>query len=161
MDAETLTQRLSSRLAIEGECRVWIGRLSQKGYGLLMIDGQKKRAHRAVWELAHGPVPAGLMIRHRCDNPRCCRLEHLEIGTALDNARDAVERGRHARGTRKRNAKLNDALVASLLERLACGEALATLAREAGVDRKTLRDVRDGIGWPHVPRPSAARSSAA
>src|SRR3954466_14192379 len=39
-------------------------------------------AHRYAWTLEHGVVPAGLVFRHRCDEPLCVALAHLELGTA-------------------------------------------------------------------------------
>jgi hypothetical protein len=47
-----------------------------------------------VWEQANGPIRAGRVVRHRCDNPPCFRLSHLTIGTVADNNRDAMERRR-------------------------------------------------------------------
>lgn len=35
-----------------------------------------------------------MLIRHKCDHPYCCNIEHLEIGTPLDNIRDMINRGR-------------------------------------------------------------------
>lgn len=68
------------------------------GYGMLSSyehHGRrtKKYVHRWVWEMARGPIPKGMVIRHRCDNRVCFRLSHLEIGTVADNNRDAQERG--------------------------------------------------------------------
>lgn len=34
------------------------------------------------------------MVRHRCDNPPCWKLDHLVLGTASDNSADMVARGR-------------------------------------------------------------------
>jgi hypothetical protein len=52
------------------------------------------RAHRAAWILANGPVPEGLIVRHKCDNPLCVNVGHLELGTFKDNTNDMISRGR-------------------------------------------------------------------
>ena len=54
---------------------------------------RKYTAHRWVWEMVHGPIKRGMVVRHRCDNRLCFRLSHLELGTVADNNRDASERG--------------------------------------------------------------------
>lgn len=86
-------------------CWPWDGRRSSaEGYG--RFKGQQ--AHRIAYELVNGPVPPGMVVRHKCDNPPCCNPLHLEIGTHLDNSRDAVERDRVAYGTRNAKTKLTD-----------------------------------------------------
>ena len=34
-------------------------------------------AHRPDFPLAHGPIPPGRYVRHRCDKRRCVRPDHL------------------------------------------------------------------------------------
>lgn len=53
------------------------------------------RAHRLSWEWVNGPVPKGLKILHRCDNPSCVRPSHLYAGTSQRNSNDMMERNRH------------------------------------------------------------------
>lgn len=89
------------RLSGLGPCEEWQGRRSRDGYGFF---GVKTAAHRHAWEQAHGPIPPGMVVRHRCDNPPCVRVDHLEIGTPADNVRDSVERGR-ARGGNERKSR--------------------------------------------------------
>jgi hypothetical protein len=62
-----------------------------RGYGRLYPEGMKGRsvlAHRWTWEQAYGPIPEGMQVCHRCDNPPCVRLDHLFLGTAADNMTD-------------------------------------------------------------------------
>lgn len=74
------------------------------GYGQVRREGKTWLAHRWAYNQAHGTVPP--LLRNKCDNPGCINPDHLEPGTQLDNMRDCVERGRHAQGLDKINAKL-------------------------------------------------------
>lgn len=79
------------------ECWEWRGFRNEDrgGYGQLRHDGRQAWAHRIAWELSNGQdVPAGLYVRHACDNPPCCNPAHLSTGTQRDNMQDAKARGR-------------------------------------------------------------------
>jgi hypothetical protein len=81
-------------------CWVWSGSRLPAGYGTISIRtglGAKRqeRTHRFSYELHFGPIGAGLIVCHRCDNPPCVRPDHLFLGTNLDNMRDAMTKGRH------------------------------------------------------------------
>lgn len=84
---------LSRAQPAESGCWEWDG-ATVKGYGHSHYERKHYYAHVAMWEEFNGPVPDGLLVRHRCDNPLCCNPDHLLIGTALDNTRDMIERGR-------------------------------------------------------------------
>jgi HNH endonuclease len=113
------------------ECWMWIGSRRRNGYGQIAAeyDGVKLRvliASRASWELAHGrPVPDGMQVCHHCDNPPCVNPAHLFLGSARDNAQDALKKGRVG--------KLTDAEVATIRNRREAGEPGVVLAREFGV----------------------------
>jgi hypothetical protein len=83
------------RVDRSGSCHVWLAGL-RNGYGRFKHKGVERYAHRWAWEQAYGPIPPGMMVLHRCDNPPCVRLEHLFLGTHADNMRDASEKGRLA-----------------------------------------------------------------
>lgn len=82
-----------------GECWIWTGgSRAHNGYGIFVLEGHSRRAHRIAWELAVGPIPAGLCVLHRCDVPACVRPEHLRVDTQLANIEDRDRKGRQARG---------------------------------------------------------------
>lgn len=76
------------------ECTVWIGACNTRGYGVVIVDGEKQLAHRVAYEAVHGPIPDGLVLDHLCRVRNCVKVEHLEPVTQQENLR----RGRSARG---------------------------------------------------------------
>jgi hypothetical protein len=78
-----------------GVCWPWLGGRSGTGYGVLWWQGKVVYAHRLAYQLYFDrAIPEHLVVRHRCDNPLCCRPSHLHLGTRYDNSRDMAERGR-------------------------------------------------------------------
>ena len=79
-------------------CALWRGHRLPSGYGTLSdADGTKHYSHRVAYQLTRGPVPEGMVVRHRCPNGpdrSCCRPGHLMLGTYADNAQDTLEDGR-------------------------------------------------------------------
>lgn len=93
--AESVT-RFWAKVAVGDGCWKWTGATDSDGYGKVRRAGAFVRAHRFAWIVTHGDIPAGLMVCHRCDNPPCVRPDHLFLGTAGDNSRDAESKGRLA-----------------------------------------------------------------
>lgn len=79
------------------ECWLWKGAKTGNGYGNFSVQelSSKVPAHRVSYCLSTGDYPdAGLVVRHKCDNPLCVNPRHLEIGTQADNMNDMIKRGR-------------------------------------------------------------------
>lgn len=85
------------------ECWPWVGYRVKAGYGSLMVRGKAIRAHRFAWEVANAsPIPPGMFVCHRCDNPPCVNPKHLFLGTDADNVADRVAKGRSINGPMRR-----------------------------------------------------------
>jgi hypothetical protein len=116
-------------------CWLWLGSRHPQGHGQVRVNGTVIYAHRHAYVLAHGHIPAGLIVRHRCDNPPCCNPAHLELGTVADNSRDAVERRQHwaPRGATHPRAKFSDALIESARCMRAGGLSNLEVAEQTGI----------------------------
>lgn len=170
----SLADRFWSRVErhLEG-CWLWVGRRDSAGYGVIGVGGggahtwYTERAHRVAWLLAYGTIPEGLIVRHRvCDNPPCCRPDHLALGTHADNSADALEHGLIPRGDqhpyRRRPelvrwgeqhnlAKLTWEQVRAIRARYAAGGITqAALGQEYGVSRTTVSAIIQGRNWPEL-----------
>lgn len=76
------------------DCWIWSAARRPTGYGNFFVDGVCIGAHRASWLFFRGPIPSGLNVCHRCDNPPCVNPLHLFLGTQKDNIYDMHIKGR-------------------------------------------------------------------
>lgn len=121
-------------------CWLWVASTTS-GYGQIGVDGDVLLAHRIAYEMTHGiGSAAGLVVRHRCDVRRCCRPDHLVIGTNADNVADRVERGRSASKLTPEQAR----------EIATCGGRQSAVAARFGVTQGTVSQIRNGRTWSHV-----------
>lgn len=94
-------ERFLSRLSIPSDpsaCHEWTGARDPSGYGIARIGDTLVRAHRYAWTRVNGPVPAGMVVCHHCDNPPCCNEAHLWLATQGENIRDSMAKGRWHHG---------------------------------------------------------------
>lgn len=150
-----MVERFWAKVDRRGPCECWnwtgssnLNRCGQR-YGSIRV-GTMKRAHRVSYEIAHGSIPAGLVVRHRCDNTLCVNPDHLEIGTQAENVQDRYDRSRafHQRGEGHGNAKLTAESVREIRRALESGESQRAIAMRFGVSQFGVRHARDG--WQHV-----------
>ena len=101
----------------------------RRGYGLFTWDGREGFAHRASWELAHGPIPDDATVRHRCDSRACVRPDHLFL---------------------KRADRVTNDEVRSIRQRYAAGEKQQDIADSLGIKQWTVSVIVRRQRWAHV-----------
>jgi hypothetical protein len=75
----TPEERFWAKVDRSGDCWLWLAGKTSRGYGRFRLGRKTVRAHRMAYELACGPIPAGLVLHHRCGNPSCVKVWHLVL----------------------------------------------------------------------------------
>lgn len=103
--------------------------------------------HRVSWEQHRGPIPPGMCVLHRCDNPACINPDHLFLGTRADNTNDMLAKSREAYGSRLPQTKLSPAEVMAIRS---SSLSNSEIAREYGMSDSTICVLRQGKIHKHV-----------
>lgn len=144
----------------DGECWFWTGDKIRGGYGTFRPDGKTHViAHRWAWAEVNGPIPEGLFVLHRCDNPSCVRASsdpatsHLFLGTQQDNMDDQAWKGRRpaAKGVLNKHARLTLTEVREI-RRLVNEEhqSRTAVGVRFGLNPQYVGEIATGEAWPHV-----------
>jgi hypothetical protein len=145
--------RFWSKVEKTDGCWNWTGcKHSSKGYGSFRSGNRMQRAHRVSYEMHCGPIPADMLVLHRCDNPGCVNPDHLFVGTNADNMADKVAKGRQAhfcpgRGEAAPNARLTENQVFAIR---AASEPIREIAEKFGMSRRHIEDIRNRKSWAHI-----------
>lgn len=143
--------RFWSKVDVRGneECWPWKHGLTSAGYALARFNGRKEiYAHRFSWEFHNAQeIPPGLHVCHSCDNPKCVNPVHLFLGTAKDNMRDMISKGRAPIGEARPNAKANQEMVKMIRS---SDESTHVLVGKTGLSRSLVQYIRNGKRWRHV-----------
>jgi hypothetical protein len=143
----TCIARFHSKYTKTVGCWFWQAGTYPRGYGMIAIgrrdDGRQinSYAHRVAYVLAKGPIPPGMVVLHRCDQPRCVNPDHLRLGTQGDNNRDTAQKRRCPK-ERPWLQKLSDGDVRAIQISFASGDALAACYR---VSKTTISLIRRGL----------------
>ena len=149
-------------------CWPWTGAVHHNGAGVLWGSQSHHAviAYRLSWEFAHGPIPAGLCVCHRCDNRLCVNPAHLFLGTNADNSADMVRKGRQAsgdntgarlyperrlRGEADPDAKLTEEDVRTIRQWYANGGVLQReIGHRYGISQATVSAILLRKTWKHI-----------
>ena len=146
------SERFWEKVDKSGECWTWRGRRTPNNYGEFTVGYQKFGAHRFSWMLHSGPIPDGLYVCHHCDNPPCVNPDHLFLGTAKENMRDQIRKGRGAYrvGENSKVTKLTNEMVKDIYQRACAGEQYLAIAKSLDVSRNLVTSIARGRTWRHV-----------
>ena len=148
---EGVSKRLEDKTRFNKDtgCIEWVAKAKANGgYGTLCIGRRGQiRAHRAAWVLKNGPIPRGLYVCHTCDNPACCNVEHLFLGTPKQNMDDKMSKGRGTMPPIISGEKHHNATISAdgVSEIRASTKTLRVLAMDYNVSEKTIWRIKKGL----------------
>lgn len=159
---------ISECIDFTSECWVWTGHRTETGYGILDLKNcelpqSTAQVHRIIYSLCIEPIPEGLCVLHRCDNPPCVRPAHLFLGTNLDNIADKIGKGRQAKGRAVRRnhehlkgeavitAELTAEGVLDIRRRFLACERPRDIAASVGMSDTHVYYIVQGKAWAHLP----------
>lgn len=121
-------------------CIEWTGPLKGAGYGQSpQRFGGGRYAHRAMYEACIGPIPNGLCVLHRCDNAKCINLDHLFIGSQLENVLDMHKKARQRGGSmpneKNPNCRISNRVVSAMRYAYSLGMPIRKISEIYEVDK--------------------------
>lgn len=122
-------------------CWEWQGHRTVYNYGQFE---RNTKAHRLAYELAVGEIPDGMLVCHRCDNPPCCRPDHLFLGDKEKNGRDMAAKGR------ARTSRFTPDEIRSIRAMVKEGHVQRQLARALDVHPTTINRIVRERTWKEV-----------
>ena len=154
----SVTERFWDKVQKGDCCWVWIGWRDRNGYGKIRDrTGGKFRdlfAHRVSWEVLYGPIPDGLCVLHRCDNPCCVNPKHLFLGTSADNVHDMISKGRFVvpprQGSRNGRARLTENQIVQIRDLIEQGVPRKQIAEMFGVSVSAINHIARRRRWAVV-----------
>ena len=166
-------ERIWSKIDRKGpdDCWLWLGSsVVHNGdmiYGCLiervgprhLNKHLKIPSHRLVYWLEHGPIPDGLVVRHRCtefghsNDGRCCNPRHLRVGTHADNAADKVVDGTSTTGEKNPTSYLTVEQVLDIRLLRDEGLQLKILAEKFETTHGNIDRIVRGLTWKNAGGP--------
>lgn len=151
-------QERFSRFYVRGlpdECWIWIGTKNAGGYGTFVAGVWKKNrsthvAHRIAYVLNGKEIPAGYVVRHKCDTRACVNPSHLELGLQKDNVDDAVERGNLNCGEKNGNNKYTRGQILQIRHLISVGKRQFEIVKLTGISPATVYSIFHGKSWGTV-----------
>jgi hypothetical protein len=138
-------------LKYEGdECLIWPFWRNADGYGYVRQNGSMRQASRVVCTIIHGDPPTPKHeAAHSCGkgSAGCVTKGHLSWKTHRENEADKIVHGTAPRGESHGFAKITVPDVVAIR----AAPSSRGLAEKFGLAKITIRQIRAGKTWRHVP----------
>lgn len=147
---QTLMAKRPELFQRDGHCLLWQGSCFDNRPQYWDSDLKRNfRLHKLIWQEVHGMVPKNHFVQPKCGNARCLQIAHLHLITTRQSNIQAHRNRRTPWKLKisKTRAVLPDDVVRSIFYD---DRPNAEIARETGVNRDTIRNIKIGKSYKHV-----------
>ena len=136
----------------DNNCWNWLKFCRDDGYPLLSENGISQYVHRVSYEISTNlQIPKNKVIRHKCDNKRCCNPEHLELGSTRENGIDARNYSKSTKLTEQQVRQLKQELLTTDFKNIGDkGKFDKYWAEKFVVSRVNISSIRLGYSWKDI-----------
>ncbi len=133
-------------------CWIWQRSKNKAGYPYFFINKKTVYAHRMAWVSAYGKIEDNLWVMHKCDNPSCCRPDHLSLGTPLENNKDMMnkKRNKFQTGDSHHNHKVVASDVMKIRSMSASGISRKEISSGFPIKPETVGSILRRDIWKHI-----------
>lgn len=144
---------------VHGKCWKWLGATYPTGRGYIDVSGKRLYAYVLSWLIhSRSPIPTGVKVCHKCDNPNCVNPGHLWLGTQAENLADCRNKGRAnnkargRKGTEHHKCRLTDEEALFIRKHNVPGKRGNTkeLATRFQITTTHVRQIARGDQWLHL-----------
>lgn len=130
-----------------GDCYLW-KRATANGHPCIRHEGRNQLVRRTLWVSAHGPIPAGHIVRAKCGDKLCINPAHTELTTfarlgkelgALGIMSGPIRSAAIQRTKRRTQGKLS---IEAVREIRASDETTIAMAEKFGVAQAHISKIR-------------------
>ena len=129
---------------------VWKGAKDTDGYGVFSVKERMLKAHRVSWMINKGPIPEGICVLHKTDDPECVDVDFLFLGTVIDNNMDKKNKKRGVIGGRNGMVVLSEDQVFQVVNLRKSGLTYEKVADKMGISLSEAHHICNGYTWSHL-----------
>jgi hypothetical protein len=135
------------------DCILWPFN-TNRGYGVVRINGIPTYVHCRAALLRYGPPPMGLECAHSCKNRNCFNYRHISYKSHSENLADRKRDGTEnfAVGEQNGTARLTERHVHWVRRQLDLGSSVREISTYLKVPYSTINNIRRGSRWKWLPR---------
>ena len=101
-----------------------------------------------MWQELMGKIPEGMLVLHKCDNPKCVNINHLFLGDSNDNIQDCIKKDRRVNVSKEQHgmARLTSKDVCSI-RKLSKTQTRKQVAKKFRISLRHVYYILSGKNW--------------
>lgn len=128
-------------------CYICTSHFLLRWYPRITVWCKNMQMSRYIWNKAYWTIGKWILVRHKCDNPMCINIEHMELWTHQQNMKDRSMRFTWVRWEKAYKSRLNESQVREILS---SNLSITELSKIYNVNRSSISRIKKWKSWRHL-----------